>query len=59
MIWTDELKELRSSIKRVRDLHSPIEGYDYLICQACNAPGSKVLVPYPCLTIIKLDGKQK
>jgi len=52
MIWTDELKELESSIQRVRELHAREEDAEsYEICDYC-------CMLYPCPTIKALDGEQ-
>jgi hypothetical protein len=57
MIWTDELKELKDSIQRVRELHYKTNGgYCHCCCQGsieCEP------FPYPCPTIKALDGEQK
>ena len=55
MIWTDELKELEGSVKRVRELHEPVPCTDEgECCQICDYCG----YVYPCMTIEALDGEQ-
>jgi len=51
-------KQRAEAIKRVRDIHKPVEYHGQVFCAVCSYDGIPESLAYPCPTIKALDGEQ-